>query len=233
MTSRLLWRATAALVLMLLATVLAYTLKPDTHAVPQGEPVNLEALVPASFGAWRVDPSVVPVQANPEVVDKLAAIYDATLARTYINDAGERVMLSIAYGSDQTGRLRVHRPESCYTAQGFSVKTARTEALPINGGVEAKRLVATTGPRHEPITYWIRVGDSTVSGNIGQRLVQLSYGLTGEVPDGVIFRVSSIDRDAEAAYGKHDQFIAELNGAMSLEARQKLIGGAGVSPTRG
>lgn len=233
MKQRMFRRAIAALVLMLSATVLAYALKPEVRVTARGEPVNLETLVPAAFGNWRIDSSVIPVQANPEVLEKLDAIYEATLARTYINDAGERVMLSIAYGSDQTGRLRVHRPESCYNAQGFAVKTARTEKLPINGGIEAKRLIATAGPRHEPITYWIRVGDSTVSGNIGQRLVQLSYGLTGEVPDGVIFRVSSIDRDSEAAYGKHDQFLAELNGAMTLEARRKLIGGAEMSDARG
>ena len=106
--------------------------------------------MPAAFGNWRIDSSVIPVQANPEVPEKNLTPSTKQRLPVPTSTMPERVMLSIAYGSDQTGRLRVHRPESCYNAQGFAVKTARTEKLPIKGGIEAKRLIATAGPRHEP-----------------------------------------------------------------------------------
>lgn len=217
-------RALVVLLVMVSATVLANVLQPERAIGGESERVDLEKLVPSAFSGWSIDPSVVPVQVSPDVLAQIDKIYEATLSRTYVNASGVRVMLSIAYGSDQTGRLRVHRPESCYSAQGFSVKKIREEVLAVNSGVPAKRLLANAGGRVEPITYWIRVGDTNVSGNIEQRLVQLRYGLSGEVPDGVIFRVSSIERDLDVAYRHHDQFIADINAALSDGARRKLIG---------
>jgi EpsI family protein len=204
----------------------AHALKPTKLVAAQGPAVKLEDHVPEAFGHWRIDRAVMPLQPAPDVVAKIEAIYDATLARTYISDQGERVMLSIAYGGDQSGRLRVHRPEACYSAQGFHVKQARVEALPLAPTlqVEVRRLVARLGPRPEPITYWIRVGKSTVAGNTGQRLEQLRHAINGEIPDGLIFRVSSIDNDAEKAYRIHDQFVRELLSTVSPASRSLLAG---------
>jgi EpsI family protein len=90
--------------------------------------------------------------------------------------------------------------------------------------VPVKRLVGRLGGRNEPITYWIRVGAETVTGNIGQRLVQLRYGIAGEVPDGLIFRVSSIGGDAEAAYRLHDSFISSLLASVDAQTVERLAG---------
>ena len=59
---------------------------------------------------------------NPEAEAALAKIYTQTLARTYVNAAGERILLSVAYGDDQRGEAtQAHRPEMCYTAQGLAI----------------------------------------------------------------------------------------------------------------
>ena len=199
--------------------------KPTRLMAAEGAKVDLESLIPKSFGGWRIDTFVVPIQPSPDVVAKIDFIYDATLARSYVNAEGQRVMLSIAYGGDQTGRLRVHRPESCYSAQGFAVKKLREEVVTYGASqVPLNRLHARLGGRSEPITYWIRVGNETVTGNIGQRFAQLKYGINGDIPDGLIFRLSSIDLAPESAFRVHDAFINSLLSGLDAASVERLVG---------
>jgi EpsI family protein len=200
-------------------------LHPKPAPVVQRHGPRIEAIFPAEFAGWRIDRTVAPVLPAPELEKKLGKIYDETVARTYVNALGERVMLSVAYGSNQTGKLRVHRPESCYTAQGFNVQKLREQDVAVPGGeLSVKRLLATSGSRSEPITYWIRVGAQTVTGMMGQRLAQLKRGLTGDVPDGLIFRVSTIGGNTNAEFGIQDKFIMDLLNSVSPQSRQMLTG---------
>ncbi|MGH8762730.1 MAG: exosortase-associated protein EpsI, B-type [Nitrosospira sp.] len=211
--------------LMLASSAMALLLQPGSHEAEGKEGIALESFIPRNFSGWKIDETIIPILPPPELTEKVNRIYDETLARTYVGQNGERVMLAIAYGGDQTGRLRVHRPESCYTGQGFLVKKIGEEEITVaNTKLPVKRLNAQSGPRQEPITYWIRVGDETVTSLLGQRLIQLKSGLTGEIPDGLIFRVSSIGGDTGKAYALHDHFIANLLEALTAEQRIKLIG---------
>ncbi len=215
--------------LMLVAASLGVALKPSERVGAPAASVDLESIIPKSFGDWTIDKRYSPIMPPPELEEKVNNVYDETLARTYVNSKGDFVMLSIAYGGDQTGRLRVHRPESCYSAQGFSVTKIAENTLQTGvAAIPVKRLAARSGNRHEPITYWIRVGNETVTSLMGQRLTQLRFGLTGEIPDGLIFRVSSIDRENDHAYALHDKFIADLLQALPKEQQAILIG----APTR-
>lgn len=215
----------------LLATLMGGTsaaaalLKPKKHAAPHMEKLGLATLVPAEFAGWRIDRSVVPVQPPPEVEEVIGQLYDETLARTYVNARGQRVMLSIAYGGDQSGRLRVHRPEKCYSAQGFRVDAVAQQQRRVGGAnVIVNRLFAALGARQEPISYWIRVGDETVSGTLAQRITQLRFSLNGQIPDGLLFRVSNIGADREAGYALQDGFIADLVRSMPPADAAKLVG---------
>ena len=55
------------------------------------------------------------------------------------------------------------------------------------------------------------------------RLAEIRLGLTGQVPYGLLFRVSSIDGDADRAYREHDRFVGELLAAVSAADRMRLI----------
>jgi EpsI family protein len=203
----------------------AALLKPKKHDAPEMEKLGLETLIPAEFAGWRIDRSVVPVQPPPEVEEVIGQLYDETLARTYVNARGQRVMLSIAYGGDQSGRLRVHRPEKCYSAQGFRVDNVAQQQRRVGGAsVIVNRLYAVLGARQEPISYWIRVGDETVSGTLAQRITQLRFSLNGQIPDGLLFRVSNIGADREAGYALQDSFIADLVRSMPPADAAKLVG---------
>lgn len=214
-------------VAMLAAAGLALGLTPRAKIADLGPRVDLEAMVPKQFGEWQVDSSIAPVQISPDVQAKLDKIYNQTLSRTYVNARGDRVMLSIAYGSDQSDAMAVHKPEVCYPAQGFEVVREKKGVLDLGGrSVAVKRLVATQNSRIEPITYWITVGGQTVTSGLDKKLAQMRYGLTGRVPDGLLFRMSSITSDIDRAYQLHTEFAKEIYAATSLASKSKLFGNA-------
>jgi EpsI family protein len=137
-------------------------------------------------------------------------------------------MLSIAYGSDQRGELQAHKPESCYPSQGFILHRNEPGTLgTAHGKIPVRRLFATLQAREEPVTYWFSVGGQAVLGRTQKRLVELRYGLTGRIPDGVLFRVSSIDSDIHRAYGLQDQFVNQLLDVVPAVERARLSGLAG------
>jgi hypothetical protein len=52
----------------------------------------------------------------------------------------------------------------------------------------------------------------------------LSYGLNGMVPDGLIFRVSSIQSDSANAYKLQDQFVNALFSSIAPAQQARLAG---------
>ena len=194
--------------------------------VPQAhERFSLEQMIPARFGEWILDPSVVPLTPDPDQQGMLEKIYDQTLSRTYVDAAGRRVMLSIAYGGDQSKALQLHLPEVCYVAQGFQLVRDGSDRLGTPYGVlPVQRLVARQQERNEPITYWITIGEHATRSGIEQKLRRLAYGLSGEIPDGMLVRVSSITDDEPGAWRLQDRFIADLLGTLGGAERVRLIG---------
>ncbi|WP_432382727.1 exosortase-associated protein EpsI, B-type [Duganella sp. P38] len=160
---------------------------------------------------------------SPEVQAKLDAIYNQTLSRTYVNSHGQRVMLSIAYGGDQSDSTQLHRPEVCYVAQGFQVFGKHTAMLDSGYGQwPVKRLMATQGRREEPITYWISIGNTMITSHFQQKLVQLQYGLRGLIPDGFLVRVSSLSDDQAAGYALEQHFARDMLASMKPADRQRM-----------
>ena len=178
---------------MLVAAGLAVFMTPVQKVAEEGPKLDLETMIPKQIGEWRVDESIVPLQVSPDVQAKLDSIYNQMLSRTYIDNKGNRVMLSIAYGGDQRDSMKAHRPEVCYPAQGFQVVKQMEGTLQSTfGEITVKRLVAEQGKRIEPITYWFVTGGMVNATNLDRKISQIKFGLTGSIPDGLLFRVSSI-----------------------------------------
>lgn len=227
MTHAFSFRSLSILVAMFLAAGLAAAAKPRVKVADMGPKVDIEAMIPKEFDTWSMDKSIVPVLPSPEVQALLNRLYNQTLARTYVNGEGKRIMLSVAYGGDQSDAMQVHRPEICYAAQGFQIlDEVRGQLATTFGVLPVKRLLAQQGPRVEPITYWITVGGHPTYPGLRQKLVQMTYGLTGKIPDGMIIRVSSIDRDQSAAYALQETFVQGLISSLSASDRNRLIGAA-------
>jgi EpsI family protein len=207
------------------ASALTIALTPRPRVPAAHEQFSLERMIPARFSGWAIDGSIVPLTPDPDQQRALARIYDQTLSRTYINGAGQRVMLSIAYGGDQSNALELHLPEVCYAAQGFQMLDASDGVLATRfGPVPVKRLVARQDARNEPITYWITIGDKAVASGIRQKLQRLAYGVTGKIPDGMLVRVSTIQADPRAAWRVQDGFISQMLDVLAARDRARLLG---------
>ncbi|MFC0250845.1 exosortase-associated protein EpsI, B-type [Massilia consociata] len=206
-------------------SALTGALTPKPRVLEAHEQFSLEEMIPQRFGEWVIDPSVVPLTPDPEQQSVLEKIYDQTLSRTYVNREGQRVMLSIAYGGDQSKALQLHLPEVCYVAQGFQMVKADDGALPTRfGELPVKRLVARLNERNEPITYWITIGEHATKTGIQQKLRRLAYGLSGEIPDGMLVRVSTIQRNDQQAYQVQDRFVTDMLAMMAPRDRTRLLG---------
>lgn len=199
------------MLVMISASVLPVTIKPTKHLSQELVQIDLETAVPKSFGEWKLDHAISPVKPSAETQDTLDRTYDQILSRTYVNTAGERIMLSIAYGGTQNRELRAHRQEVCYAAQGFRIsRLVRIDLLIAGTSIESTRMVAEAGGRIEPVTYWFTMGDQVVRSYLARQLVDLKYTLSGYIPDGYLFRVSSISADSERAFEMQHVFAEEL-----------------------
>jgi EpsI family protein len=211
--------------LMLASMVLAYATKPTTKLVNLEPREKIETLVPMQFGEWHNVPTANIIVADPRVTETLHRIYSETLSRTYVDRRGRRIMLSIAYGADQRDGMQVHYPEVCYPAQGFQVQSTRLgQVITPFGTIKVKQLEMVLSQRHESVTYWTMIGDHLSFGGVDKKLNEMRYGLRGIIPDGLLFRVSSIAHDPETAYRGHEDFISALMLALRPEARHRLAG---------
>ena len=133
-------------VLLLAAGAAALALKPQAQTEAVVRPFAQS--IPTSFGDWREVKSAF-AQVDPTVTrsgeTSLNQPYDDILARTYQNSRGEVVMLSLAYGRQQRQEVKIHRPDLCYTAQGFKVASLAGVALPVHHA----RWRGSAGQAHE------------------------------------------------------------------------------------
>jgi EpsI family protein len=216
------------LALLMIGTALAPSAVSLSANASRSEPTFvLEQLVPASFPGWRVMQQGSAQVVNPQTQQQLDKLYSQQLTRTYVSNDGYVIMLSIAYGNDQRSDLELHRPHVCYPAQGFTIAERRRAAISTSGGkVNVERLEAQQGTRVEPITYWVRIGQQNITdvSLFGRRLEDLHFALQGRVPDGLLFRVSSIDVQRERAFARQDQFVSELLAAVGPAGRSNLVG---------
>lgn len=208
---------------MLVAAGLTIKLTPKLPTAT--ETIKLPAMIPKQFGDWKMDQTLETIMVNADLKPKLDAPYSQVLERTYINSKGEQIMLSIAYGNDQSRLTQVHRPEVCYSAQGFQIGQMRKSVINVNGAqLPVMKLVATRGQRVEPIIYWVKIGNSPVRGNLEQGFARLRYGLTGTVPSGLVFRVSGVFLDPAHSFLIQEQFVSDLLRALPQKQRLKLTG---------
>jgi EpsI family protein len=211
-----------------LAMATAAAATPLLKPVPSGQAIDLERAIPTSFGEWQLDPETEPVAPTPDVKAKLELIYSQILSRTYVNAAGDRMMLTVAYGGDQSDALKAHRQEACYAAQGFEIHGLEHGSAQAQGRtIPVTRMVAVRGERVEPVTYWFTMGDRVVLGR-GERLrVQVASGLNGRIPDGMLVRVSSLSEDAPRAFAAQQAFLAAVFAPMPETLAARFVGKVG------
>lgn len=198
------------------------------HAAAQISPAlppDLEQLIPERFAAWREDGTAVARPISATAAAKADALYAQTLERVYVDAEQRRIMLSISYGGEQGDRLQAHRPEFCYRAQGFTIGPVSDGTLDTaHGALPVRRLETRRPGRSEPVSYWLTVGDDAALPGLSRKLAQLRHGISGQIPDGFLVRVSSISESQNAAFALHDRFIADLLAVLPEPERRRLAG---------
>ncbi len=231
-----LWPAALLVVLGLVAAFLTHRLQPTHHVERQG--ATLGAMLPPSVPGWQERKSnMVQMSLTPEGVDRsqaVAATYDDTVMTSYSDTQGNLVMVALAYGRSQRQEGKIHRPELCYSAQGFTVKARAPVALALASGasssVRIHRLDTQGSGRREIVSYWIRIGDLFSTSAFETRTHIMKVGLQGDIPDGILFRVSQIvskdlsDSELEAAYARQESFMASLSKSLTGGVQKMLLG---------
>ncbi|HEU6453826.1 MAG TPA: EpsI family protein [Roseateles sp.] len=210
--------------LMVAGALLAALLKPSVLLADQLEPLDLARMVPQQIGGWKMVSEGGGLIVDPGQRELIQTIYTQTLNRAYRDSKGYLVMLSIAYGRDQRDALQVHRPEVCYPAQGFVLHDKRPATLAGLEAVPLTQMETQMRNRHEPVSYWTMIGDRPYSGSLAKKLYEIRYGIAGVIPDGMLVRVSSIDADAENAYGRQRDFALALVASLPPEVRPRFAG---------
>lgn len=221
------WLAVAVLALMAATSLVGHQLQPPKQQAQdrQVPGLVLADAIPRTFGDWRTVPETGAIVVNPELQTQLGKLYSEILTRTYVDAQGYRLMVSATYGGNQRGGLQAHLPEVCYPAQGFKLMSNESaEIMTPLGAIKGRRLVTRRDGRHEPVTYWFSLGGKPVVGRLESRFEELRFVLSGQAPEGVLFRVSSIDADAARAYREQQRFVAQMMLALPPELRRRVGG---------
>lgn len=213
---------------MVLSSAAAWWLTPHVKWFDHlGQP-EFENVVPNKFGDWQQVPDAAgSLIVDPQQQDALNNLYTQNVGRTYEHKpSGRRVMLSLAYGDNQTYSKQLHRPESCYSSQGFKIENLREEEIKATSlPISVRRMTAVIGSRLEQVTYFIRIGDKVISGPPSAlNYARMGMGLKGYISDGLLFRVSEVADDEKLSNQLNDQFINDLLKALSPAQRAMLIG---------
>lgn len=212
--------------LMLGSVVASEWAKPTKHWSDAVGTPKYADIIPAAFGDWQMLEIPARAVVNPVQEERLMELYTETLARAYVHKPTGRVlMLSVAYGKDQSTDTQIHTPDACYPSQGFKVESRAHHDIQVSGGmVPAVRMLTTMGAqRTEPLTYFIRVGDGLARGSKDRNLARLSMAVRGYLVDGMLFRVSEVTK-SEDAFQLQERFIQELLSHVSAEVRRHIIG---------
>ncbi len=184
--------------LSMIATAFGVELLQPTP-LPVAERGSLAQSIPTQFGDWKeVSFGAEQVDPGKGAADEpnMDRPYDDVLMRAYGNSRGDVVLLALAYGRNQRQEVKIHRPDVCYTAQGFQLVERASIALPVQGTqgaqVNGMRMLVKAPGRTEAVSYWIRIGDVFTDNAWSIRYHIFTQGMAGRAVDGVLVRASQI-----------------------------------------
>jgi len=212
-------------VALLGAALVAYVLTPHRLMARTHDTFNIDSHIPLAFGDWSQFKGFQAIKPPPDGLE--AEVYNQEVSRAYVDKQGHVVFFIIAYGESQSDRLQLHHPEVCYTAQGFRVTrpaTSKFDWSPDARPIVLTRLVASREDRIEPISYWMRIGYDVTNSNWARNALKLQYGLRGWIPDGALFRVSTVGVSQDASFKLQEKFIRDLLNTVTPETREFMVG---------
>lgn len=204
------------LVLSIIFLALATILKPHLHYATSDS--HFDRSIPKSFGQWNeIEQSTPQVSVVSDERSLVQQLYDDTLMRTYVDKDGHQIMVALAYAKEQRQDVKIHQPDICYPAQGYQMQKTETvsfDKLRSAHPVIGKRQLYYGQNHLEAVSYWIRVGDRTLTSGLQMRLKIIADGLfNNRLDDGILVRVSSAISDESKtteAYQLQEKFLTEF-----------------------
>lgn len=220
-----LWVLVLAAGLMAGASYAGKWLQPDVKMADIYPRPSLASAFPQQFGTWRMEGAAQNMPLAPDVEKQIKTIYTETADRVYVNDRGERMMVTVAYGRDQSDGFKVHRPEVCYAAQGFVVKAPQPSEINLGTRqIGVQRVDTHKADRFEPVTYWMVIGDKVVNTPWRHKVEQVQFAFHGLIADGLLVRISSFSKDPAEAYSAQDEFVRQWMAHVPNDQRSRLFG---------
>lgn len=204
------------------ASGIAYARQPAV-ANPVVPEKLFEAWVPPRFGRWDVVSQSGVVLPPPDALSD--RLYDNLVTRVYAAADRPPVMLLLAYNNAQDGVLQVHRPEFCYPVGGFEL--SETRDITFNAGrqaVPANIFTATAPNRVEQVAYFTRLGSAYPRKWSEQRLAVMRANLAGDIPDGMMMRVSALGIDQAQAQALLSDFSRQFIESANPRLQRLLLG---------
>ena len=204
--------------MMVLASLSVGFVKPapigEVHAPP------LDAMMPDAFGEWsriHLNDAILPTE-NEQGPG------EATAYRAYRDALGRVVTVVVAYGPPLGDSVRLHRPESCYVAQGFEIRERHVKTTTTRfGAVPLVHLDTRSASRNEAVSYWLRDGEDYITDAAGHQLLAFMRK-RGDRSDGALVRVSSTG-NGQSTHDWHAVFLNEFSAALNDEARYLMMAG--------
>lgn len=220
-----LFKAILLLILFAGTYLLTLSIRPELNTIDQMEIPNFETTIPNKLPNWQnITPKYIDIKDISEnsLVNK---VYNQTLDKVFTNANNQIVVLTLGYGLNQTDEHRVHKPDTCYPAQGYNIESNDEITLSImSKEVPARFLKGVSKQDTEYVTYWIVIGGVATANDWEFKKQQLKFALEKKVPDGLLFRLSSNNVTAEEALKIHTQFANQLAIALNPRARQFFFG---------
>lgn len=189
--------------------------------------------IPAQFGEWHRVPNrtvAIDLYQKNDGERTTDNPYDDTLMQSYRNKSGHVIQLAIAYGALQRQEVKIHRPDLCYYAQGFEIESLLPEQITLSSvghKVAGHRMQVKSGSDQQLVSYWMRIGDIFSQSAWQTRLYLIKEGLKGNVPDGVLVRVSSTIEASSASKQmmavEHQSFLDALMQAVHQTPIEALL----------
>jgi len=204
-------------------------LKPHEHYAKSES--NFEKNIPRVINGWvEVQQSTPQVSVVSDEKSLINQLYDDTLMRTYADKDGNQVMVALAYAKEQRQDVKIHQPDICYPAQGYQMQKTDIvsfDQIKTTAPVIGKRQLYYGQNHFEAVSYWIRVGDRTMTSGLQMRLKIIADGLfKRRLDDGILVRVSSVlvdDSKTKEAYELHEKFLAEFSSVVEEQSPGLLL----------
>jgi EpsI family protein len=180
---------------------------------------DIAALLPSEFGVWR-ETRLADVVLPPE---RELNPGEAVAFKAYRDDFGRLITLVVAYGPSSGDSVRLHQPETCYTAQGFLVSDKSVSEIQVGAASLPSVRLETTGPtRRESVTYLLRFGERFVTRAADAQFAAF-VRRRGYARDGALIRVSTIEAGAPQ-FALHQEFLTAFIDALEPGTRRVLLG---------